>query len=41
VVENNTINTHILHLRHKFRAIDDAFDCIKTVYGFGYRWVCR
>lgn len=40
VVENNTINTHIRHLRRKFRAIDPAFDCIQNVYGFGYRWSC-
>ena len=40
VVQNNTINTHILHLRNKFREIDKEFDCIKSVYGFGYRWVC-
>ena len=41
VVENNTINTHILHLRNKFRAIDKDFDCIKSVYGFGYKWICQ
>ena len=41
VVENNTVNTHVLHLRNKFRKLDPAFDCIKSVYGFGYRWNCR
>ncbi|GAB6043369.1 response regulator [Endothiovibrio diazotrophicus] len=40
VVENNTVNTHVLHLRNKFRQLDPAFDCIKSVYGFGYRWNC-
>lgn len=40
VVQNNTINTHILHLRNKFREVDSDFDCIRSVYGFGYRWVC-
>jgi two-component system, OmpR family, response regulator len=40
VVENNTINTHILHVRAKFRDIDPEFDCIRSVYGFGYRWCC-
>jgi two-component system OmpR family response regulator len=40
VVENNTINTHIVHLRKKFKRVDPAFDCIKTKYGFGYHWVC-
>lgn len=39
VVENNTINTHIVHLRKKFKQVDAAFDCIKTRYGYGYRWV--
>jgi two-component system OmpR family response regulator len=41
VVQNNTINTHIQHIRSKFRQIDPAFDCIKTVYGFGYTWNCE
>lgn len=40
VVENNTINTHIRHLRKKFREIAADFDCIENVYGFGYRWSC-
>jgi DNA-binding response OmpR family regulator len=38
VVENNTINTHVLHLRRKFRELDAGFDRIRSVYGFGYRW---
>ena len=41
LVEDNTINTHILHIRKKFRKTDADFDCIKTRYGFGYSWVCR
>lgn len=41
VVENNTINTHIRHLRRKFCEIDPEFDCIRNVYGFGYRWSCQ
>lgn len=40
VVEDNTINTHILHIRKKFKQIDAGFACIKTRYGFGYGWVC-
>jgi len=40
VVEDNTINTHILHIRKKFKQVDADFSCIKTRYGFGYRWVC-
>jgi two-component system OmpR family response regulator len=38
VVEDNTINTHILHIRKKFKKIDADFHCIKTRYGFGYQW---
>lgn len=38
VVTNNTINTHVRNLRHKFREIDPEFDAIASVYGFGYRW---
>lgn len=38
IVENNTINTHIRHLRRKFRELDADFDGIQNVYGFGYRW---
>ncbi len=40
VVEDNTINTHILHLRKKFKQVDSGFTCIKTKYGFGYSWIC-
>ncbi len=41
VVEDNTINTHILHIRKKFKKIDAEFQCIKTRYGFGYQWSCE
>ena len=41
LVEDNTINTHILHIRKKFSKVDTDFQCIKTRYGFGYQWVCR
>lgn len=41
VVEDNTINTHILHIRNKFKKIDADFQCIKTRYGFGYQWLCE
>ena len=41
VVEDNTINTHILHIRKKFKQADKAFQCIKTRYGFGYQWLCE
>jgi two-component system OmpR family response regulator len=38
LVTNNTINTHMRNIRKKFEAIDPEFDCIKSEYGFGYRW---
>lgn len=38
VVTNNTINTHVRNLRHKFRELDPEFAAITNVYGFGYRW---
>lgn len=41
VVEDNTINTHILHIRKKFKQHDSTFNCIKTRYGFGYQWLCE
>ena len=41
LVEDNTINTHILHIRKKLRKVDPEFNCIKTRYGFGYCWICR
>jgi len=41
VVEDNTINTHIFHIRKKFKKSDAGFDCIKTRYGFGYQWLCE
>jgi DNA-binding response OmpR family regulator len=39
VVSRNTVNTHILHLRKKFKAVDAAFDRIGNEYALGYRWV--
>ena len=38
LVTNNTINTHMRNIRKKFETIDPEFDCIKSEYGFGYRW---
>ncbi len=38
IVENNTINTHVRHLRRKFLEVDPGFDLLRNVYGFGYRW---
>ncbi len=41
LVEDNTINTHILHIRKKLKRVDPDFNCIKTRYGFGYCWICQ
>jgi two-component system OmpR family response regulator len=38
LVTNNTINTHMRNIRKKFENIDPEFSCIKSEYGFGYRW---
>ena len=38
LVTNNTINTHMRNIRKKFETIDPDFKCIKSEYGFGYRW---
>jgi two-component system OmpR family response regulator len=38
LVTNNTINTHMRNIRKKFEKIDSNFACIKSEYGFGYRW---
>ncbi len=37
-VDDRTIDSHIKRIRKKFRAIDDDFDRIETVYGVGYRY---
>ncbi len=39
LVTNNTINTHMRNIRKKFERVDPGFACIKSEYGFGYRWV--
>lgn len=38
-VEPNTVAAHIKHIRDVFRAVDPAFDAIRTERGAGYRWV--
>lgn len=38
VLDDSTITSHIRRIRHKFTAIDAAFDAIETAYGLGYRW---
>jgi two-component system response regulator ChvI len=37
-VDDRTIDSHIKRLRRKFRAIDDSFKAIETLYGVGYRF---
>lgn len=38
-VAPNTIAAHIKSIRERFRAVDPAFDAIRTERGLGYRWV--
>jgi len=38
-VEDNTIVANVRRIRGKFKEIDPEFDCIKTEYGMGYRWI--
>ena len=37
-VDDRTIDSHIKRVRKKFRASDDTFDHIETLYGIGYRY---
>jgi len=37
-VDDRTIDSHMKRLRKKFRAVDDTFDRIETLYGVGYRF---
>ena len=37
-VDDRTIDSHIKRLRRKFRATDDSFDMVETIYGVGYRF---
>ena len=37
-VDDRTIDSHIKRLRKKFKAVDDTFDDIETLYGVGYRY---
>jgi two-component system response regulator ChvI len=37
-VDDRTIDSHIKRLRKKFKAIDDEFNQIETLYGVGYRY---
>ena len=37
-VDDRTIDSHIKRLRRKFKAVDDGFSHIETLYGVGYRY---
>ena len=37
-VDDRTIDSHIKRLRRKFRAVDEDFSAIETLYGVGYRF---
>jgi two-component system response regulator ChvI len=37
-VDDRTIDSHIKRLRKKFKAVDDDFAQIETLYGVGYRY---
>ena len=37
-VDDRTIDSHIKRLRKKFKALDDDFNQIETLYGVGYRY---
>jgi two-component system OmpR family response regulator len=38
LVDDQTITSHVKRIRRKFKAGDDSFDKLDTVYGAGYRW---
>lgn len=37
-VDDRTIDSHIKRVRKKFKAVDDDFNHIETLYGIGYRY---
>jgi len=37
-VDDRTIDSHIKRLRRKFKAVDESFDQIETLYGVGYKF---
>jgi len=37
-LDDRTIDSHVKRLRRKFKAVDDDFDQIETLYGIGYRY---
>lgn len=37
-VDDRTIDSHIKRIRKKFRAVDNSFEQIETLYGVGYKY---
>src|SRR5690606_1218211 len=37
-VDERTIDGHMKRLRKKFKAVDESFEMIETLYGVGYRF---
>jgi two-component system response regulator ChvI len=37
-VDDRTIDSHVKRIRKKFKALEDDFDCIETLYGVGYKY---
>lgn len=37
-VDDRTIDSHIKRLRKKFKAVDEGFSQVETLYGIGYRY---
>ncbi len=37
-VDDRTIDSHVKRIRKKFKAVDDEFNQIETLYGVGYRY---
>jgi two-component system response regulator ChvI len=37
-VDDRTIDSHVKRIRKKFRAVDNGFAQIETLYGIGYRY---
>ena len=37
-VDDRTVDSHIKRLRRKFKAVDEEFSQIETLYGIGYRY---
>jgi len=38
LVDDQTITSHVKRIRRKFKAVDESFSKLNTVYGAGYRW---